>query len=486
MALVALAENTAPHGGLMDPSLFATVRGPPSSLNADLLALAQGQRAAAEQFERLQRHLRAFQQAHGLPPSPNSTGIPVVPIDPRMFQGPERVNSARQGHHSFIIGGTRFDIPERYTPLKLLGQGAYGIVIAARDNLSGDNVAIKKIPNAFANLTDTKRTLREIRLLRHLQHENVISLRDIFRPPSKLEFDDLYLVNELMDTDLHQIIASPNVLTDEHCQYFLYQVLRGLKYIHSANVLHRDLKPSNLLLNKDCLLKIADFGLARVEDDQEGFMTEYVATRWYRAPEVILSWKEYTKAIDVWSVGCLFAELLFRRPFFQGKDYIHQVMRITEVLGTPGEDDIECIANEQARRYIRSLGQRPPIPLERILPNANPLAIDLLRRMLTFNPRKRCTVEEALSHPYLEGLHDPECEPVAASHFVFDFEKFPLNKQVFQELIWQEMIHFHPEAAGELQSAHAAHAAQAVRSVSVTCCVARAVLCSRVCGLVIL
>jgi serine/threonine protein kinase len=263
----------------MDPSLFSTIHGAPpshpSSLDAELLALAQGQRASAEQFERLQRHLRAFQQAHGLPPSPTSSEYGLPPINPKMFQAPERVTSNRQGHHSYVIGGTRFDIPEQYTPVKLLGQGAYGIVIAAKDNISGDNVAIKKIPNAFANLTDTKRTLREIKLLRHLQHENVISLRDIFRPPSRAEFDDLYLVNELMDTDLHQIIASSNVLTDEHCQYFLYQVLRGLKYIHSANVLHRDLKPSNLLLNKDCLLKIADFGLARVEDDQEGFMTEY-------------------------------------------------------------------------------------------------------------------------------------------------------------------------------------------------------------------
>merc|ERR1711991_810807 len=134
-----------------------------------------------------------------------------------------------------------------------------------------------------------------------------------------------YIVTELMETDLHQIIASPQNLSDEHVQYFVYQILCGLNHLHSANILHRDLKPSNLLVNGDCELKFADFGLARVESHLDDFMTEYVTTKWYRAPEVILSWKEYTKAIDVWSTGCIFAELMLRTPLFQGKDYIHQV-----------------------------------------------------------------------------------------------------------------------------------------------------------------
>jgi serine/threonine protein kinase len=137
------------------------------------------------------------------------------------------------------------------------------VVCSASDAVSGERVAIKKIGNAFENATDARRTLREIQLLRHLRHDNVVALHDVLRPPSLAEFNDVYLVYELMDTDLHQIIRSPQPLTDEHCQYFVYQVLRGLKYIHSANVLHRDLKPSNLLLNANCDLKICDFGLAR-------------------------------------------------------------------------------------------------------------------------------------------------------------------------------------------------------------------------------
>lgn len=208
-----------------------------------------------------------------------------------------RPSSARI--RGFMVCGTRFDVDERYTLQKPLGAGAYGIVCSAVDSKTGGRVAIKKISRAFDCVLNTKRTLRELRLMRHFEHENVLSLVDVLMPISPSAFDDLYLVTELMDTDLHQVIVSPQPLTDDHCQYFLYQLLRALKYIHSAHVLHRDLKPSNLLLNSCCDLRVCDFGLARVADpdrNRAGFMTEYVATRWYRAPEVMLSWKEYTKA----------------------------------------------------------------------------------------------------------------------------------------------------------------------------------------------
>jgi len=137
------------------------------------------------------------------------------------------------------------------------------------DNRTGEKVAIKKINKAFEHLTDTKRTLREVKILRHFNHENVIRIRDILPPVAPDKFEDVYIVSELMDTDLHQIICSPQPLTDDHCQYFLYQILRALKYIHSAHVLHRDLKPSNLLLNGNCDLKVCDFGLARVAHPEE-------------------------------------------------------------------------------------------------------------------------------------------------------------------------------------------------------------------------
>lgn len=349
-----------------------------------------------------------------------------------------------------VQGSTQFNVDRRYTLLKSIGHGAYGVVCAAKDNLTGEKVAIKKISKAFEHLKDTKRILREIKLLHHFHHENIVSLKDMLMVSRN--FEDVYIVTELMDTDLHQIISSPQPLTDDHCQYFIYQILRGLKHMHSAHVLHRDLKPSNLLLNSDCLLKICDFGLARVEEQSiSGFMTEYVATRWYRAPEVILSWKQYTKAIDVWSVGCIFAELLGRKPLFQGKDYINQITRIVDIMGSPTEDDLKNIGSEQARQYIRSLGHRPKIPLSRLFPRATPLAQDLLDRMLAFDPAKRITVDEALAHPYLAALHDPADEPVANAPFNFDFENWDLTKEAFKDLIWREILAFHPEAAAQQQ-----------------------------------
>ncbi|KJE91444.1 extracellular signal-regulated protein kinase [Capsaspora owczarzaki ATCC 30864] len=351
-----------------------------------------------------------------------------------------------------MVCGTRFDCPAKYSLIKPIG-GAYGVVCSAQNNLLGRRVAIKKIIKAFEHLTDSKRTLREIKLLRHFHHENVLSIEDMLQPTSYEQFDDVYLVSELLDTDLHQIIGSPQQLTDDHCQYFLYQILRGLKYIHSAGVLHRDLKPSNLLLNGNCDLKICDFGLARVaqagDASAAGFMTEYVATRWYRAPEIMLSWREYTKAIDMWSVGCIFAELLGRRPLFPGKDFLHQLSLITDVLGSPSNDDIAGISNDKARRFVRQLPAKPRIPFQTIYPNANPIALDLLQRFLMFNPDNRISVEEALAHPYLAPLHDPADEPTCHSTFNFDFENRPLTKEIIKELTFQEMLAFHPPVAGD-------------------------------------
>lgn len=186
---------------------------------------------------------------------------------------------------------------------------------------SGQKVAIKKI-TPFDHSMFCLRTLREMKLLRYFNHENIISILDIQKPRNYESFSEVYLIQELMETDMHRVIRTQE-LSDDHCQYFIYQTLRALKAMHSANVLHRDLKPSNLLLNANCDLKVCDFGLARSaasSEENSGFMTEYVATRWYRAPEIMLTFKEYTKAIDVWSVGCILAEMLSSKPLFPGKD----------------------------------------------------------------------------------------------------------------------------------------------------------------------
>ncbi|KAJ8620889.1 hypothetical protein MRB53_029418 [Persea americana] len=345
----------------------------------------------------------------------------------------------------YNVLGSLFEVTAKYVPpIRPTGRGAYGIVCSAHNSETNEEVAIKKIGNAFDNRIDAKRTLREIKLLSHMDHENIIRMKDIIRPPEKESFHDVYIVYELMDTDLHQIICSNQPLTDDHCQYFLYQLLRGLKYIHSANVLHRDLKPSNLLLNANCDLKICDFGLARTTSETD-FMTEYVVTRWYRAPELLLNCSEYTAAIDIWSVGCIFMEIIQREPLFPGKDYVEQLRLITQLLGSPEESDIGFVRSDNARRYVRQLPKFPKQPFSVRFPHVAPAAIDLVERMLVFDPCKRITVDEALSHPYLSSLHEINEEPICPSPFAFDFEQASFSEEDIKELIWQESVKFNPE-----------------------------------------
>ncbi|XP_056863303.1 mitogen-activated protein kinase 12-like [Raphanus sativus] len=166
-----------------------------------------------------------------------------------------------------------------------------------------------------------------------MDHENVTAIKDIVRPPQRDIFNDVYIVYELMDTDLQRVLRSNQTLSHDQCRFFVYQLLRGLKYVHLANILHRDLRPSNVLLNSKHELKIGDFGLARTTSDTD-FMTEYVVTRWYRAPELLLNCSEYTAAIDIWSVGCILGEIMTGQPLFPGKDYVHQLRLITEVNKT--------------------------------------------------------------------------------------------------------------------------------------------------------
>lgn len=237
--------------------------------------------------------------------------------------------------HSFPAGKHTFTIDQRYHFIRVIGSGAYGVVISAKDSQTNADIAIKMVPRAFHDEVDAKRILREIKLLKHFQHENIVTIMDMMPPGANYveDYHDVYMITDLMETDLHRIIYSKQKLSLDHVQYFVYQVLRGLKYIHSCNVLHRDLKPSNLLVNSNCDLKICDFGLARGVYDSNAMdgpngsllLTEYVVTRWYRAPEIMLACHEYSKPIDIWSVGCIFAELILRKPYFPGDDYIDQV-----------------------------------------------------------------------------------------------------------------------------------------------------------------
>jgi len=337
--------------------------------------------------------------------------------------------------HPFVVG-------PRYHCIEFIGEGAYGIVIKASDNqadpANGENfVAIKKI-SPFDHQTYCQRTLREIKILLHFQHENIIGVRDIKRADTLDAMQHLYIVQEYMETDLFKLLRSQPI-SNEHICYFLYQILRGLKYIHSANVIHRDLKPSNLLLNTNCDLKIIDFGLARVADvgNDVQVYTEYVATRWYRAPEVMLNSRSYSVSMDMWSVGCILAEMILNRPLFPGRHYLDQLNLILDVVGTPPQDQIAWIANERARNYVESLQRRAGRNFAELFPNASADCLDLLKRLLDFNPHTRITVNEALAHPYLRQYYDPEDEPVAELPFRFDEEFDDYDRERLKSMIFE-------------------------------------------------
>jgi len=345
----------------------------------------------------------------------------------------------------------RFNVGSKYQVMDVIGEGAYGVVCSAIHRPSGQKVAIKKIV-PFDHSMFCLRTLRELKLLKYFQQhnvsENIITIVDIIRPPTIEAFTEVYLIQELMETDMHRVIRT-QALSDDHCQYFIYQTLRALKALHSADVIHRDLKPSNLLLNANCDLKVCDFGLARsirTAEEETGFMTEYVATRWYRAPEIMLTFKQYTKAIDVWSVGCILGEMLSGRAMFPGRDYHHQLTLILDVLGTPTLDEFYAITSRRSRDYLRALPLSKKRPFAALYPNASPLAIDFLSKTLTFDPKKRLTVEQALQHPYLESYHDPDDEPSAPplhdDFFAFDRQKDQITRETLKQLLFDEITSF--------------------------------------------
>ncbi|XP_055110277.2 mitogen-activated protein kinase 12 isoform X6 [Symphalangus syndactylus] len=315
---------------------------------------------------------------------------------------------ARSGFYRQEVTKTAWEVRAVYRDLQPVGSGAYGAVCSAVDSRTGAKVAIKKLYRPFQSELFAKRAYRELRLLKHMRHENVIGLLDVFTPDETLDdFTDFYLVMPFMGTDLGKLMKHEK-LGEDRIQFLVYQMLKGLRYIHAAGIIHRDLKPGNLAVNEDCELKILDFGLARQADSE---MTGYVVTRWYRAPEVILNWMRYTQTVDIWSVGCIMAEMITGKTLFKGSDHLDQLKEIMKVTGTPPAEFVQRLQSDEAKNYMKGLPELEKKDFASILTNASPLAVNLLEKMLVLDAEQRVTAAEALAHPYFESLHDTEDEP---------------------------------------------------------------------------
>jgi mitogen-activated protein kinase 1/3 len=400
-------------------------------------------------------------------------------------------------------------IPAKYKVTQIIGSGSYGSVCEAEDTEANPPhvVAIKKCKDVFGDLIDCKRILREVSILTQLSHTNVVRVIDFVLPDTPQTFKDVYMIMEICDSDLKKLIKQDVTLLPIHVNTVLYSMLVGLSYVHSAGIYHRDLKPANCFVNQDCTVKIGDFGLSRAigaemehlahsprghgEDPEsklphvphtkklQTVLTRHVVTRWYRAPELILLQRDYNEMIDVWSVGCIYAELLGmlqegnhymdRGPLFPGstcfplspdhkhkqdyKFYTHgkhdMLTKIFNIIGTPSEAEVAQLDREDAKVYINCFPKKSGTGFRAMFPNVDQKSIEMLDQTLKFNPKDRVKVKDALSYPLFADIRDPSTETTAKQPVVLDFEKEgapKLDEPNLRKNFALQVRKFHPEA----------------------------------------
>uniref|UniRef100_A0A674DQX8 mitogen-activated protein kinase n=1 Tax=Salmo trutta TaxID=8032 RepID=A0A674DQX8_SALTR len=310
----------------------------------------------------------------------------------------------RTGFYRQEVNKTAWEVPERYRELKQVGTGAYGTVCSAQDHRTGVRVAIKKLHRPFQSKLFAKRAYRELRLLKHMKHENVIGLLDVFTSEISLDrFHDFYLVMPFMGTDLGKLMKMER-LSQDRVQFLVYQMLKGLKvrvaYIHMDRTI---------------------------------------------APEVILNWMHYTQTVDIWSVGCIMAEMLLGKPLFKGNDHLDQLKEIMKITGTPTADFVTKLQSQDAKNYIRSLPKVPKKDLHFLFSKASSDAVCVLERMLLLDPERRVSASEALAMPFFSEFREPE-EETEAQPYDHSMDNTDLLLEQWKRYTFTEILSFRPAA----------------------------------------
>lgn len=319
--------------------------------------------------------------------------------------------TTRNGRKVYRVRGTQFEIDENYSVIAVVGHGAYGVVCAALDDRLGREVAIKRVGRIFDDLIDGRRILREITILRLLKENkcrNVLKLHKVILPFEPVDsFRDLYVVTDLLEQDLYSWIRQKKETSVLQIRNIIAQVLRCIADMHAMGIIHRDIKPSNILLNDAEDVYVCDFGLARAGlhlFSEPGDLTDYVVTRWYRPPELLMMCR-YHLPVDIWTVGCVMAEFAMQRPLFAGRDYIHQLSLVVASVQVKSVAFAEA-TSQSALTFLSELvaKNKNARPFSRLLSMLPPDGIDVLEKMLAFDPNERLTARQCLMHPFFEPV----------------------------------------------------------------------------------
>lgn len=365
-----------------------------------------------------------------------------------------------------------------YIQLEKLGEGTYATVYKGRSRTNNEIVALKEI-HLDAEEGTPSTAIREISLMKELRHPNIVRLHDVVHTEQKL-----VLIFEFCEQDLKRYMdthGKRGALEPNTVRSFMHQLCKGVAFCHENRVLHRDLKPQNLLINRKGELKIGDFGLARAFGVPVNTFSNEVVTLWYRSPDVLMGSRTYSTSIDVWSVGCIFAEMISGQPLFRGRDNNDQLLQIMRHRGTPPETELKKMQEESPEIQLKVFPQFPPVAWSQLLPTATPLALDLLDRLLKFDPSRRMSCQDALNHQYFliqsqhplylhapvssglpsglapQPMYDPVAQATAQAHAAFTQQTAYLYQQQQQQQ-QQQQAAAHAAAHGMHPQHHLQHA----------------------------